>query len=105
MEKIPYGTSVNLHTFMKLVKGLPDEQQKRLPEKIREIVNRREHKILVEAIALGAYLVLEEKLDLSGYVEDSGIGIYADQNQKSPDGNIATQLRDVDGRILVPIKS
>jgi len=55
--------------FKKLIKGLPDEQQKRLPEKIRMFVNRREHREFLECIALGAYLSLEDKISLRGYLD------------------------------------
>ena len=55
--------------FKRLMKELPEEQQKRLPEKIRTLVNRHEHREFLECIALGAYLCLEDKISLTGYLD------------------------------------
>lgn len=58
----------NITEFRKLVKSLPERQQARLPEKIREICNRTEHTEYLKAIAMGAYLSLTDEISLGGYV-------------------------------------
>jgi len=58
----------NIKEFRNLVKSLPEGQQVRLPEKIREICNRSEHTNFLKAIVLGAYLDLHEEISLLGYV-------------------------------------
>ena len=59
----------NLKEFKKLVKSLPEGQQSRLPEKIREICNSRtEHTEFLKAVVLGVYLDLTDEISLLGYV-------------------------------------
>jgi len=61
----------NLKMFEKLVKGLPDYQQKNIPEKIRLLCNSRsEHTVMAKAILLGTYLVLNDEITLTGYIDN-----------------------------------
>jgi preprotein translocase subunit Sec63 len=60
----------NIKTFEKLLSGLPRKHDM-LPEKIRKIVNERcEYTDYAKVLVLGAYLVLNDELSLTGYKDD-----------------------------------
>jgi len=78
----------NMKEFRKIVKSLPEGQQARLPEKIRDICNnRREHTEFLKAIVMGVYLDLNGEISLTGYV--SGL-----PESISADGQYSTAIRD-----------
>jgi cytochrome b len=77
----------NIVEFKKLVKSLPEGQQTRLPEKIREICNRTEHHEYLKAVALGAYLNLVDEISLTGYMTEL-------PEEVSKDHQYCTAIRD-----------
>ena len=85
----------NIEVFRKLVKSLPEGQQARLPEKIRDICNNRmEHTEYLKAIVLGVYLDLESEISLTGYVHVP--------EEISKDKQYSTAIRDErTGKMLV----
>ena len=57
----------NLKRFEKLVKELCETSQSDLPEMIRELVNKPVYREMLEAQLLGALLVLNDDISLTGY--------------------------------------
>jgi hypothetical protein len=82
----------NIKVFERLVKSLPEDHQMRLPEKIRQVVNRSEHTDFLKAIVLGAYLSLEYEISLRGYIE--GDLLFKPEEISRLDGTHATAIRN-----------
>ena len=82
----------NIKTFEKLAKGLPVDQQMRLPEKIRQVSNRQEHTDFLKAICLGTYLSLNDEVSLTGYI--GGDLLIRPEEISKLDGSHCTQIKN-----------
>ena len=82
---------VTIKEFKKQLKDIGDVND--LPMLIQDVVNRREYSALLETILMGALLVMNDELDITGYKT------YADV------GSVPTQIVDaVTGKVLIDDK-
>ena len=92
----------NIKVFERIVKDLPEDHQVRLPEKIRWITNKREHTEFLKAIVLGAYLVLENEITITGYKDGDLLLPEFEAPYRMPDGHTATAIKnDHTGKMIV----